>query len=265
MPSPIDTIMAAINPVPRRRSGAHSQASFAQPNRPQRTRAIAAAGKNCRPPKSGRNGRLPVLIHQVSSAPMRHQLAVGEVRQPGGPEDQRQPDRGQRDDQAEPEALGGELGGLAPLALDLAGALAQREEHRLVLVDEDRHLQRLLALVGEVDALGQGLGVDGHRVGARPGHVDGPAAGLVARRLAREPLGPLDGDLDALVGDPLALLGLEQEPEDGLAVGLGRAGTHAEHDDEGGDKRRQEEGDSRAHQGTSGSGAGRSAHRSPGA
>jgi membrane dipeptidase len=31
MPSPIDTIMAAINPVPRRRSGAHSQASFAQP------------------------------------------------------------------------------------------------------------------------------------------------------------------------------------------------------------------------------------------
>ncbi len=69
MPSPIDTIMAAISPVPRRRSGAQSQASFAQPNNPQRTKAIAAAGKNCRPPKSGRNGRLPVLIHQVSSAP----------------------------------------------------------------------------------------------------------------------------------------------------------------------------------------------------
>ena len=30
---------------------------------------MMAAGKNCSPPKSGRNGRLPVLIHQVTRAP----------------------------------------------------------------------------------------------------------------------------------------------------------------------------------------------------
>ena len=43
---------------------------MAQPSNPQRIKAIAAAGKNCSPPKSGRNGTLPVLIHQVSSAPI---------------------------------------------------------------------------------------------------------------------------------------------------------------------------------------------------
>ena len=43
----------------------------------------------------------------------RHELAVGEVGQPGRAEDQRQPDRGQRHDQAEPQAFGGELGRLA--------------------------------------------------------------------------------------------------------------------------------------------------------
>ncbi len=37
---------------------------------PQSTRAIAAAGKNCSPPKSGSSGRLPVLIQNVIRAPM---------------------------------------------------------------------------------------------------------------------------------------------------------------------------------------------------
>ena len=70
MPRPIETIIAAIRPVPRRRSGFHSQASLAQPTPAQSTRAIAAAGKNCSPSKSGRNGRFPVLSHQVSIAPI---------------------------------------------------------------------------------------------------------------------------------------------------------------------------------------------------
>ena len=70
MPSPIETIIAAIRPVPRLRSGAQSAASLSQPSAPHTIKAIAAAGKNWRPPKSGRKGRLPLLIHQVSRAPM---------------------------------------------------------------------------------------------------------------------------------------------------------------------------------------------------
>jgi hypothetical protein len=61
MARPIDTIIMAMSPVPRLRSGFHSAALFSQPNAPDRIRPRIAARTNGRP--------RPAFSVQVASAP----------------------------------------------------------------------------------------------------------------------------------------------------------------------------------------------------
>ena len=96
----------------------------------------------------------------------RDHLAVGEVGQTGGAEDQRQSDRGDGDDHRQLQAVGQRLRQQAQLALHVARVLAEEEGASDVLVPADHRGLLFLALLDR-QTLGQRFGVDAHDVGAR--------------------------------------------------------------------------------------------------
>ena len=102
----------------------------------------------------------------------RDELAVGEVGQPGRAVDQRQPDRGDGDDQAELDAVGDRLRQPVPPAVDLALRLAQEVVEDLPLLGADGHDQLGLRLVTELHVLGQRVLVQAHGVVTRPRERD---------------------------------------------------------------------------------------------
>jgi hypothetical protein len=125
------------------------------------------------------------------------QLAVREVGQAGGAEDQREPDRGHGDEQAEAQALDEQLHPADGATSGAGAAVAERDDHALVASGVDGHRAGVLA--GEDHALGQPLLVDRHGVLARPGQGDHPPAVLVGLdRVDLAAVGGGDDHLDAL-------------------------------------------------------------------
>src|SRR5690606_22476389 len=132
------------------------------------------------------------------------ELAVREVDQARRPEDQRQTDRGDRDDGAELDALDRQLdepveerrsrGGTAALAVPRG----ELEDHALVGAGtDDDSGHRLAALRAGRDTLGKLRGIQGHAVGPWAGQRDLPLA-IVVRR-GRAYLGVVLGHPD---GEP---------------------------------------------------------------
>jgi hypothetical protein len=97
---------------------------------------------------------------------------VREVRQPGGPEDQRQPDRAHRDDQAELHAADEQLQRSLRGPGGLPGALTQHEQRRCDGARPDGDLALLAALLANRHALGQRLEVELDGVVAGAGQRD---------------------------------------------------------------------------------------------
>ena len=99
-------------------------------------------------------------------------LGVREVGETGRAVDQRQPDRGEREEQPEPQpverALDEEVG-LAGGRVERPGAdLEQRHEGLLLHVRADLDVDGLLGPAAGGDVLGQRLLVEGHLVRRRP-------------------------------------------------------------------------------------------------
>jgi hypothetical protein len=132
---------------------------------------------------------------------------VREVGQPRRAEDQREPDRGDGDEQPEPQPVDQQLDGGDGAATGPAAAVVQGEVHRLPTPGVDRHRPGLLAR--QLDLVGQVVGVDRHLVDARAGKVHLPAA-LVVGLDGVDLVAALGGDGDLHTLDGAAAAGLQR-------------------------------------------------------
>ncbi len=194
------------------------------------------AGGDDRRQRGGDHVPPVVRVHdERDERPERHHLTVGEVRQAGGAEDERQADRRDGDDHRQLQAVGERLGQQAPLALHVARALAEKERTGHVLVPADFCGLRVLAVLYR-QTLGQGFGVDANDVGPRLVDRDQIHAVFVGDRLADHVAALVLGH-DAHIGHgfPLAVLrAILHAPGDRLSglvllgVGLSARGQAAE-------------------------------------
>src|SRR3954469_10352077 len=157
-----------------------------------------------------------------------HQLAVREVGQPGGAEDEREADRAHRDEQAEPQPVDNQLDQPSPAAAPAAGrAVGEAEVDRLHTTGGDRHRPRVAA-AAELDVVGKVAGVDRDGVLAGSGQVDRPLAAVVGLVLAHgRAAGVGDPYLDVLDG---AAAAGRQGAHQLLALRLGDAGQQDRED-----------------------------------
>ncbi len=200
---PIDTIIIDVRLVPRCRSGRHTPSS----NKPPSDRGDG----DCHECRGKQRPRRPAAVEpQGDQRAERDHLAVGEVRQPGRAEDQREPDRRDGDDHRQLEAVGEGLRELAPLALGLTQVLAEEERPGRAAVGPDHHtLVRVGLTFWNGDAFGQRLGVEPHVVRSRLLDRDLVVALLVGHCLGDElAVRCLDDDADArdAFADLLAVL-----------------------------------------------------------
>ena len=138
---PIETIISEVSPTPLRRNGRQTPVSHDV--------ATERAGDD-----GDRGGDEQVqpdaLVHPPrDDGAERDELAVGEVGQPGGAVDQRQPDGGDGDDQPELDAVGDRLREDVPASLGLAAVLAEEVVEDLALRRADVDDLLLLGLVAQ--------------------------------------------------------------------------------------------------------------------
>ena len=185
----------------RRRSGRHSPVSMHGAEQRGQTPSPTMRRRDHVRDRSRR------LKHPGHERAERDHLAVGEVGQAGRAEDQRQADRRDGDDHRQLETVGEGLREQAPLALHLAGVLAEEEHSSHVLVGGDLGRLALFALL-HLEPLREGVDVEHDDVAAWFGNRDLVRALVGGHRFPDHlAVGALDRDPDVRhrLGDPLAV------------------------------------------------------------
>ncbi len=183
---PIETIIMAINPVWRLRSGFQRAWSLTKPNAPDKHNAQ----DRCEDEGDSESDVQPPGDDGAEG----DDFAVREVRQPGGAVDEREPNGSKRDDEAEAQTLDGQLGCLIPLAGEVALALAKGEENG---TDRASHFDAFDGVLRRRrHAVGKSLLIEFDRVGAWSRDLDLPSAHVVAGADSRETFGVGCGHVD---------------------------------------------------------------------
>ncbi len=174
----MDTIIIAVSPVPRLRSGRHSPRSIAADPTPPKMNA----SDGCEDQVDAEDG-----VEEVGDEGAEHDLlGQREVDEAGGAEDQRQSDRAQPDDQAEDDPLVQQASatGEDPVTLLVPGGsggitLGQVEEDPRDLAGPCFDRQLLLVGPHEFDAGWERVDVQLDDVLAGSGEIDGHEPGRI--------------------------------------------------------------------------------------
>ena len=172
--------------------------------------------------------------------PERHELTVREVDEARHPEDHREPDRGDREHETEPRPEHQQVQEAVEVRLPTFPRRPEGEDHALDLsLDDCDVVERRAIRIAQLGRSRQGVRVDRHLVGARPGNLDDPLAIFVGHPSADDALAAAHRELDTFErSSPL----VAHESANGLG-GLGRLGLlpgrvtvehdhHGRHEDE---------------------------------